>query len=55
MHKKEAEQFQLGDEVLLRGKDDITYGVIKIEEIYSYNKEYEVLKVYGTTIIIFLV
>ncbi|MDA6082842.1 hypothetical protein OSJ97_25205, partial [Escherichia coli] len=28
--KEEAEQLEIGDEVLLRGKDDITYGVIKI-------------------------
>ncbi|MRG85067.1 sulfate adenylyltransferase [Salinibacillus xinjiangensis] len=46
--KEEADKIEIGEEVALVGEDGITYGTIQIEEKYTYDKEVEAEKVYGT-------
>ncbi|WP_181346823.1 sulfate adenylyltransferase [Thalassobacillus sp. CUG 92003] len=45
----EAEKFDIGEEVALIGEDGVTYGYIKVDEKFTYNKEKEAQNVYGTT------
>lgn len=47
--KDEAEQYEIGDEVALKGADNVIYGTIKLEEKYTYDKELEAQNIYGTT------
>ncbi|WP_028784001.1 sulfate adenylyltransferase [Thalassobacillus devorans] len=46
---KEAENYQVGEEIALKGEDGVVYGTLSLEEKYSYDKELEAQKVYGTT------
>ncbi|WP_431803281.1 sulfate adenylyltransferase [Halobacillus andaensis] len=44
-----AKEISTGEEVALVGEDGITYGTIKVEEKYTYDKDLEAKNVYGTT------
>ncbi|WP_186580020.1 sulfate adenylyltransferase [Aquibacillus kalidii] len=46
---EEADKYQIGDEIALKGEDNVIYGTLKLEEKYAYDKELEAKKVYGTT------
>ncbi|MDL4838961.1 sulfate adenylyltransferase [Aquibacillus rhizosphaerae] len=46
---EEAERFQVGEEIALKGEDGIIYGTLQLEEKYNYDKKLEAEKVYGTT------
>ncbi|WP_164667675.1 sulfate adenylyltransferase [Virgibacillus doumboii] len=45
----EAEVLNIGDEVALKGEDEIIYGTITLEEKYTYDSKLEAQNVYGTT------
>ncbi|MDT3960229.1 sulfate adenylyltransferase [Staphylococcus kloosii] len=45
----QADTFEIGQQVALYGKDNHLYGVLTLEEKYTYDKENEAQKVYGTT------
>lgn len=47
--KEEADSVNIGDDVALYGEDEILYGIIRVEEAFDYDKEYEAKQVYGTT------
>jgi sulfate adenylyltransferase len=47
--KEEADLFEIGEEIALKGEDGIIYGTLKLEEKYTYDKELEAKMVYGTT------
>ncbi len=47
--EEQAGQYEIGEEIALVGEDGITYGTLLIKEKYSYDKEHEAAKVYGTT------
>lgn len=44
-----AKQLEIGTRVALYGEDDHLYGVLELEEKYTYDKEKEAQHVYGTT------
>ena len=46
---KEAENYQVGETIALKGKDGVIYGTLELEEKYSANKILEAQIVYGTT------
>ncbi|KGP74558.1 sulfate adenylyltransferase [Pontibacillus yanchengensis Y32] len=46
--EKEAKRFDLGEKIALQGEDGIIYGTLIVEEKYTYDKENEAEKVYGT-------
>jgi sulfate adenylyltransferase len=45
---KEAENFNIGEEISLEGEDGVIYGTLQLEEMYTYDKRYEAINVYGT-------
>ncbi len=45
---EQAESFNIGDNIALQGEDGVTYGVLELEEKYTYDKEKEAQNVYGT-------
>ena len=45
----EADAFEIGQQITLYGEDNHLYGVLTLEEKYTYDKENEAQKVYGTT------
>lgn len=47
--EEEADELEIGDDVALYGEDGHLYGVIKLEEKYTYDKAKEAQNVYGTT------
>lgn len=47
--KAQAETYQIGEEIALKGEDGVIYGTIQLEEKYSYDKKLEAKNVYGTT------
>jgi sulfate adenylyltransferase len=47
--EEEADELEIGDDVALYGEDGYLYGVIKLEEKYTYDKVKEAQNVYGTT------
>ncbi|MFC4558001.1 sulfate adenylyltransferase [Virgibacillus kekensis] len=47
--QEEAEQYKIGEEITLKGKDGIIYGTMELEEKYTYDKKLEAQNVYGTT------
>ncbi len=44
-----AKQLEIGTRVALYGEDEHLYGVLELEEKYTYDKEKEAQRVYGTT------
>ncbi|GGF22697.1 sulfate adenylyltransferase [Halobacillus andaensis] len=48
VNEDQAEEISIGEEVALVGEDGVTYGTIKVEEKYTYDKEVEAQNVYGT-------
>ncbi|MFC0525301.1 sulfate adenylyltransferase [Pontibacillus salicampi] len=46
--EKEAKRFNLEEKIALQGEDGIIYGTLTVEEKYTYDKENEAEKVYGT-------
>lgn len=46
---QQANAYTIGDEIALVGDDDVIYGVLKLEEKYTYDKTKEAKFVYGTT------
>ena len=46
---KEAESFQIGEELALEGEDGVIYGTLQLEEKYEHDKKREAENVYGTT------
>src|SRR5699024_5131101 len=44
-----AGSLEIGSTIALIGEDDIVYGVLKLQEKYTYDKEKEAKLVYGTT------
>ncbi|ANU24272.1 sulfate adenylyltransferase [Planococcus donghaensis] len=47
--EKEADRYQIGDHIALKGEDGIIYGTLELTEKYSYDKVLEAEKIYGTT------
>ncbi len=47
--KEQANNYNIGGEVALVGEDKKIYGVLQLEEKYTYDKELEARNVYGTT------
>ena len=45
----EADAFEIGQQIALYGEDNHLYGVLTLEEKYTYDKKNEAQKVYGTT------
>ncbi|MBF7025084.1 sulfate adenylyltransferase [Staphylococcus kloosii] len=45
----QADAFEIGQQIALYGEDNHLYGVLTLEEKYTYDKENEAQKVYGTT------
>ncbi|SFD87958.1 sulfate adenylyltransferase [Lentibacillus persicus] len=45
----QAETFNIGEQIALKGEDGIIYGTIALEEKYTYDQEKEAQNVYGTT------
>ncbi|GAA0485365.1 sulfate adenylyltransferase [Salinibacillus aidingensis] len=45
----EADQYQVGEEIALKGEDGVIYGTLQLEEKYTYDKKLEAENVYGTT------
>lgn len=46
--EEKADEISIGEDLALVGEDGTTYGMIKVEEKYSYDKEKEAKNVYGT-------
>ncbi len=46
---EEAKQVDIGEEILLKGEDGVTYGVLTLQEKFKPDKEMEAKHVYGTT------
>ncbi|MBS4217556.1 sulfate adenylyltransferase [Bacillus sp. FJAT-49711] len=46
---EKASLFSIGEEIALKGADDIIYGILKLEEKFMYDKKEEARLVYGTT------
>ena len=44
----QADAFAIGEKIALRGEDGVNYGVLELEEVYTYDKEKEAKLVYGT-------
>lgn len=49
VNKEQADSYDIGTSIALFGEDDILYGVLELEEKYTYEKEKEAILVYGTT------
>src|SRR5699024_5528065 len=47
--EEQAKNFNIGEQIALKGEDDVIYGTITLEEKYTYNQEKEAQNVYGTT------
>lgn len=47
--KEEADQMMIGQNVSLKGEDGIIYGMLQLEEKYTYDKKKEAKMIYGTT------
>jgi len=47
--QEQADNYEVGSEIALIGEDNVTYGILQLEEKYQYNKEEEAKLVYGTT------
>lgn len=47
--KEQADSYHIGEEIALIGEDGVVYGVLELQEKYSYDKEKEAKLVYGTT------
>ncbi|MFC2947366.1 sulfate adenylyltransferase [Virgibacillus sediminis] len=47
--KKEADRYEIGSTIALVDEDDVFYGVLELQEKYTYDKEKEARQVYGTT------
>lgn len=45
----EADELEVGQEVVLKGQDGVTYGLLELEEKFTYDKDIEAKHVYGTT------
>ncbi|RWR15268.1 sulfate adenylyltransferase [Siminovitchia fortis] len=45
---EEADEYEIGTDIALTGEDDIVYGVLHLQEKYSYDKEKEARLVFGT-------
>ncbi|MDU9418548.1 sulfate adenylyltransferase [Staphylococcus lloydii] len=45
----QADTFEIGQQIALYGEDNHLYGVLTLEEKYTYDKANEAQKVYGTT------
>ncbi|RBW68853.1 sulfate adenylyltransferase [Bacillus taeanensis] len=47
--QEQADQFEIGQEIALKGEDGVVYGTLQLEEKYTYDKKTEAQNVYGTT------
>ena len=47
--EEEANNYEIGSDIALYGEDNHLYGVLKLEEKYTYDKAKEAQNVYGTT------
>lgn len=47
--EEEANQLEIGEELALKGADGVIYGMLQLQETFTYDKEQEALQVYGTT------
>ncbi|WP_018661670.1 sulfate adenylyltransferase [Heyndrickxia acidiproducens] len=47
--KAAAAEYEVGSEIALTGEDGVIYGVLELQEKYTYDKEKEARLVYGTT------
>lgn len=47
--KEEAEKFEVGEDIALKGDDGVIYGTLQLQEAYTYDKNREAEYVYGTT------
>lgn len=46
---EQADAFEVGDMIALLGENGVRYGVLQLEETYTYDQEKEAQLVYGTT------
>lgn len=46
---EQADGFDIGEEIALKGADGIIYGTLELKEKYTYDKELEAQNIYGTT------
>lgn len=47
--EEQADEYELGSKIALYGEDDKLYGVLDLQEKFTYDKEKEAKNVYGTT------
>lgn len=47
--EQQALNVNVGEQIALKGKDDIIYGILELEEKYGYDKKKEAQHIYGTT------
>lgn len=47
--EEQSQQYQIGDEIALIGPDGTIYGILELQEKFSFDKEKEARKVFGTT------
>ncbi|SFB06137.1 PUA-like domain-containing protein [Lentibacillus halodurans] len=46
--EEQAKNFNVGEQIALKGKDGIIYGTITLREKYAYDKKKEMQNIYGT-------
>ncbi|SES75974.1 sulfate adenylyltransferase [Salinibacillus kushneri] len=46
---EEADGYQIGEEIALKGEDGVIYGTLTLKEKFTYDKKLEAQNVYGTT------
>ncbi|TFJ93194.1 sulfate adenylyltransferase [Lentibacillus salicampi] len=47
--EEQTKNFNIDEEIALKGEDGVIYGTITVEEKYAYDKAKEVVNIYGTT------
>ncbi|MDL4842690.1 sulfate adenylyltransferase [Aquibacillus rhizosphaerae] len=45
---EQAQAYEIGEKIALKGEDGVVYGTLQLEEKYNYDKELEAENVYGT-------
>ncbi len=48
VHKKDADQYTIGNKIVVKTEQGVVAGLLQVEDIYPFDKDYYNLKVYGT-------